>query len=128
MRLFTLFVGSWALGVAMFWLAGSIVAGHVMGPGDLSAAAVYSGVIFVLSAPVIYLPAILWIRHRMPSRRDAKVLMGAAGVVHTVTATALLLSQFGGFRPGMLMTSEAIALYVLFGTAAVVLGLGTLRS
>ena len=128
MRLFTLFVGAWMLGVAVFWLIGSVVGGRVMGSGDVGAVAVYSGVIFLLSAPVIYLPVILWLRHRMPSSRDAWVLMGGVGVVYTVTAAALLLSQFGGFRPEMLMTSEALAFYVLFGTAAIVLTVGTLRS
>lgn len=127
MRLFTLFVVSWMIGVLAFWLVGSIVVGRVMGSGDLSAAAVYSGVIFVFTAPVIYLPAILWIRHRKPGRYT-NVIMIAASVIHTVTATALLLSQFGGFRLQLLMDSEAFAFYVLFGIAGVVLSVGTLKA
>ena len=46
----------------------------------------------------------------------------------TPTATALLLSQFGGFRLQLLMDSEAFAFYVLFGIAGVVLSVGTLKA
>ena len=124
MRLFLLIVGSWILGVVMFWLVGSFAAGRVMGSGDISAAAVYSLVIFGPTAPLIYLPAIWWARLRA---RYATAIMSVATVVHTVTATALLLRQFGGFRLSMLTTSEALSFYVLFGTAGLVMTLGTLN-
>jgi hypothetical protein len=121
MRLFVLFTVSWAIGVATYWVVGSILDAHMMGSGDLSAAALYSGVMFAITAPVIYLPAMMWVRRRA-TRRSALVVMTIMTLLHTVVATALVIAAFGGFRLSALLKPEAVLFYVIFGTAGVVLG------
>jgi len=123
MRLFGLFVGSWALGVASYWVVGSVLAARLMGSGDLSAAALYSGVMFAITAPVIYLPALWWVKHHA-SKRSVVLFLTGVTLVHSVIATALVFAAFGGFRLGSLVKSEAFLFYVIFGIAGAALGVG----
>lgn len=67
MRVFILLLGRWILGVAVYWVVGSILDGHLMGSGDLSAAALYS---FVTPEALLFY-----------------VIFGTAGIVVGVGAT-----------------------------------------
>lgn len=125
MRLLGLFGSSWALGVLLYWVVGSIIDGRPMGSGDFSAAALYSGVMFVVTAPVLYLPA-MWLARRVAAIRSAVLVMTGVTLIHSVVATALVIAAFGGFRPASLLTAEAFLFYVIFGTAGALLGAGYL--
>lgn len=126
MRLLLLFVRSWVVGIAVYWVAGSIWDGRPMGSGDFSAAALYSGVMFAITAPVVYLPAMAWVR-RVVTMRAAVMIMTASTVIHMLVATALVISAFGGFRAESLLKPEALLFYVIFGTAGAVLGTGYVK-
>ena len=126
MRLFLLFVKAWVVGVAVYWVAGSVWDGRPMGSGDFSAAALYSGVMFAITAPVVYLPAMAWVR-QVATMRSAAMIMTVATVIHALGATALVISAFGGFRAEFLLRPEALLFYVIFGTAGFVLGTGDVR-
>ena len=127
MRILVLFIGSWLVGVMIYWLIGSITAGKVMGSGDLGAAALYSGMMFALTAPVSYLPAIWWVR-RQTSRSRTAVIMTAVAVIHTFAATAFVFAAFGGFHVRSLLTSEAMLFYIIFGTAGALVCAWTLKA
>jgi hypothetical protein len=125
MKLFVLFVASWAVGVVAYAAIGSLLDGRLMGSGDFSAAALYSGIMFAITAPVLYLPAIWW--GRRLTLRAAALVIALATIVQSFGATALIFAGFGGFRWTYLWKPEAILFYAIFGTAGIVLGIGFLR-
>jgi len=125
MRLLGLFVGSWALGVLLWWIVGSIASGRPMGSGDLGAAALYSGLMFALTAPVVYAPA-MWLVSRTATTGQAVLIMTGAAVIQSVGAATLVLAAFGGFRREALLKPEAFLFLLIFGTAGAALGAGYL--
>ena len=125
MRLLVLFIASWALGVVAYGAVGSLWDGHLMGSGDFSAAALYSAIMFVITVPVTYLPAMWW--GRRVTLRSAALVMALATIVQSIGATALVFAGFGGFHWKYMWKPEALLFYMIFGTAGVVLAIGYLR-
>lgn len=125
MRLFVLFIASWALGALAYGVIGSLWSGRLMGSGDFSAAALYSGIMFAVTAPAVYLPAMWWGRRTTP--RSATLVMTSATIVQSIGATALVFAGFGGFRWSYVWKPEAVLFYIIFGTAGIVLGTVYLR-
>ena len=125
MRLLILYIVSWALGVLAYGAIGSLLDGRLMGSGDFGAAALYSGVVFAVTAPVVYLPAMWWAR-RM-TLRYAALVMTCATIIQSMGATALVFAGFGGFQWRYMLKPEAALFYLIFGTAGIVIGTWYLR-
>ncbi|SRR6266498_3305063 len=116
MKLVSISVGSWLLGLAAILLVFSVFEGARLGAADIKGATLTSLIVTALLFSLAYAPSLFWLRKRLGGCRPALVFPFASAVVLNLPAFLIGILAVGR----TLAPAEALALisaFIIMGTA-----------
>ncbi len=116
MKLISISLGSWLIGLAVILLTFGVVEGVNLSPADIKGATVNSLIIASLLFSLAYAPSLFWLRKRLGGCRPAAVFPFASAFVLNIPV--FLIGMFAIGRT--LGTGEAFAFisaFILMGAA-----------
>ncbi len=116
MKLISISLGSWLLGLAAILLTISVVEGAGLSVADIKGATITSLVIAALLFSLAYAPSLFWLRRRLGGCRPAVLFPLASALVLNIPVFLIGILAIGR----TLATAEAFAFigaFVLMGTA-----------
>jgi uncharacterized membrane-anchored protein YitT (DUF2179 family) len=116
MKLISISLGSWLIGLAVILLTFGVVEGVNLSAADIKGATVTSLIIAALLFSLAYAPSLFWLRKRLGGCRPAAVFPLASGLVLNIPV--FLIGMFAIGRT--LGASEAFAFigaFILMGAA-----------
>ena len=90
MKLISISLGSWLIGLAVILLTFSVVEGVNLSAADIKGATVTSLIIAALLFSLAYAPSLFWLRKRLGGCRPASVFPLASAIVLNIRTPALL--------------------------------------
>jgi len=116
MKLISISLGSWLLGLAAILLAFSVFEGEQLTANDIKGATITSLIVATLLFSLAYAPSLFWLRKRLGGCRPALVFPLASAVVLNLPAFIIGILAVGR----TLAPAEALALissFIIMGTA-----------
>jgi hypothetical protein len=116
MKLISLSLGSWLIGLAAILVTFSLVEGVNLSSADIKGATITSLVIAALLFSLAYAPSLFWLRRRLGGCRPAALFPLASALVLNIPVFLIGILSIGR----TLATAEAFAFigaFVLMGTA-----------
>jgi hypothetical protein len=120
MKLLSISLGSWLLGLLSILLTFSVFAGHAFSATDIRGATVTSLIMAALLFSLAYAPSLFWLRKRMGGCRPALLFPLASAVVLNTPVFLIEILAIGR----TLAPSEALACIGAFLLMGTVFGLG----
>jgi uncharacterized membrane-anchored protein YitT (DUF2179 family) len=116
MKLLSISLGSWLLGLSVLLLTFFLVEGETLSTADIKGATITSLIIAALLFSLAYAPSLFWLRKRLGGCRPAALFPLASAVVLNLPVFLIGILAMGR----TLETAEAFAFigaFVLMGTA-----------
>ena len=116
MKLISISLGSWLLGLSAIMLAFFVIKGESLSTADIKGATITSLIIAALLFSLAYAPSLFWLRRRLGGCRPAMLFPLASAVVLNLPVFLIGILAIGR----TLAVTEAFALigaFVLMGTA-----------
>ena len=116
MKLISISLGSWLLGLSAIMLAFFVIKGESLSTADIKGATITSLIIAALLFSLAYAPSLFWLRKRLGGCRPAVLFPLASAVVLNLPVFLIGILAIGR----TLAVTEAFALigaFVLMGTA-----------
>jgi len=120
MKLISISLASWLLGLAILVLTFSIVEGERISAADVKGATVSSLIVAALLFSLAYAPSLFWLRKRLGGCRPAVVFPFASAVVLNIPVFLIGILSIGR----TLAASEALAFISAFLLMGMAFGLG----